>query len=734
MRGGNQPRKGSTTSHLGDLQTKFSSSSDQIIDWSWLDFETENLPTSPPNLSPGSGSSAAGLASPESIGTRVKSEPPSEPQETPRIEVACLDSNCLIPTPFEHDTPKTTSYFEEKAELKRTEKAQADDNDSVRTTSTNSGKSLLSLGSLKKRLQSKYTGSFLGDVKSLMERLTISESASDAASIAERGAYHSRRSVPIAREPAIILPGFFPQYCWEHLNANEFLRCDDLPLPCSQGPIYSPMGLETHRSMRSDVMFRIRSSSIRSDDLSCTDAFGNSVLHIAATLGARPSYLSCLIVMGADPHSLNVSGQTFLHLIYLADVPNIAEFRFLIGTLVQRNFNFEQQDDNGQTVFHGLVQSCMPNEIVDDAIQCFQYHGVVLPKLRDNLGFDVSSRAQRHTFEMLPPPAEENDNIFRTFSMASRQASIMDDEYPSPSYIHLSKAPKSPPIENLEDLQNYEYHADLLRTILRATDDPLFEDINGRNGLHCLAAVRLDLPVATTDEEDTPTPNSKPKPNTSHITLRERYLEQLVLSGVDPNSYDRQGATAFMAFISNSREDEDDNLTCKILDRLCRAGANIHRRNREGETPLHIAVKLGRRASTKFLLARGANVHARTSDGTGILALGLKHSDKAAKDDVMYAQISLCVSLVAGAGAVSKPTILREWASEDFRIAPDPVPSPRTSREDKVRASRGEMDSRERIRAAATMKIPGRTGGYFGKEAYGPWKTMQGKSFVLGGG
>lgn len=495
------------------------------------------------------------------------------------------------------------------------------------------------------------------------------------------------------------------------------------------------MGLETHRSMRSDVMFRIRSSSVRTNDLSCTDAFGNSVLHIAATLGARPSYLSCLIAMGADPHSLNISGQTFLHLIYLADIPNIAEFRFLIGTLVRRTFNFQQQDDNGQTIFHGLIQSCMPNEIVDNAIQCFQYHGVVLPKLRDNLGLDVSSRAQTHTFEMLPPPAENHESTFRTFSITSRQASLMDDEYPSPSYVHLSKAPTSPPIENLQDLQNYEYHADLLRTILCATDDPLFEDTSGHNGLHCLAAVRLDLPVATTDgEENTPTPKPKSKPNPSDLTLRERYLEQLVLSGVDPNSYDRQGATPFMAFISTAREEEDDNLTCKILDRLCCAGANIHRRNREGETPLHIAVKLGRRAATKFLLARGANVHARTSDGTGILALGLKHSDKAAKDDMMYAQISLCVSLVAGAGAVSKPTILREWASEDFRIAPDPVPSPRTSREDKVHASRGEMDSRERLKAVAAMTKRGGAGGYFGKEAYGPRKTMQGKSFLLGGG
>jgi ankyrin repeat protein len=513
-----------------------------------------------------------------------------------------------------------------------------------------------------------------------MDRLTISE-ASEVSSIeTTKHAYHSKRSIPSNLGPAVILPGFFPQYCWEHLNTNELRRCDDLPLPCSQGPIFSPLGLETHRAMRSDVMFRIRSSSVRKDDLHCTDAFGNSVLHVAASLGARPSYLSRLITMGADIHRLNIAGQTFLHLIYLSDIPHIAEFRFLVGTLVQRGFNFLQRDDNGQTVFHVLIQSCMPNEIIDDAIQCLGYHGIGMPNGRDNLGFDVSCWSRKPTFDMLPPPAEDEDNIYRTFSMTTDEASV-GYENPSQSYIQLPRGPVSPWIENLEDLQNYELHADLLRTILRATDEPSFEDTSGRNGLHCLAAVRLDLPVSSADYDETPQPKSrspsKSRSKSPHIetTLREQYLDQLILSGVDPNSYDRQGSTPFVAFVANTREEEDDNLTSKLLDRLCRAGADINRRNRQGETPLHVAVKLGKRAATKFLIARGANVHARTGDGTGALSLGLRYSDRASQDDVLYAQISLCISLLAGAGAVSAPTILREWASEEFRIAPDKFPS-----------------------------------------------------------
>ncbi len=45
----------------------------------------------------------------------------------------------------------------------------------------------------------------------------------------------------------------------------------------------------------------------------------------------------------------------------------------------------------------------------------------------------------------------------------------------------------------MADLQQYEYHADLLRTIPKAVDLSWFEDSDGLNGLHCLAEVSLKL-------------------------------------------------------------------------------------------------------------------------------------------------------------------------------------------------------------------------------------------------
>jgi ankyrin repeat protein len=533
----------------------------------------------------------------------------------------------------------------------------------------NSTRSVMSLRSLKKRLQSKYSTSFLGDIKSLMERLTISESSDISSTMTGRTSSsktQSRISVPTRMDHPVILPGSFPQYCWEHINHNELRKCDDLKSPCDCGPIFQHLGLETHRSIRSDVLFRIRACQVRPDDLEDVDTFNNSVLHIAAALEAPPHYLSRLIGMGADVHALNNANQTFLHLTHIPSVDRLPDFSVLIGTLVQRRFDFQRQDFNGQTAIHALTEPPVSPDILNGIVQALQFYAVKLPASRDNLGYKIRDQLQ----EMEAPANDDSRFSLDEEYFPEQRDANSNGQFEELSFVNRSiqNFRKHDWIENLEDLQQYELHADLLRSIVCAGDDPLYEDADGRNGLHCLAEVRLDLPI--------PGKLSDRKSASDlqfSTTSRERYLDQLLVAGVDPNSHDKQGITPFMAFIIHRREGEDDDLTMKIYQRLFDAGADVHRRNRHGETPLHLAVKLGNRAATNFLLSRGANVHARSSNGTGIMTLGLKHSSssKAAKDEILYAQIQLCTVLVGSAGAVSAPTILHEWGSPSFRIRPD---------------------------------------------------------------
>jgi hypothetical protein len=414
--------------------------------------------------------------------------------------------------------------------------------------------------------------------------------------------------------------------------------------------------METHRTIRDDILFRIRNQSVRKDDLEGLDAFGNSVLHIAASLGASPSYLLSLVNNGADVGHLNNANQTFLHLICPFEPLQLEDFRLLFKSLVRRHFNFEQQDDNGQTVIHVLTGPSMDDLIITGVLQSLQFHGVEVPVSRDNLGFTVADQLR---------VALESRNLHDGMKLG--EVSNGADQPPKSDIVtrlpdeirkddHILQAPT----------EEYELHAHLLREIVEAGELPLSEDLLGRNGLHCLAQVRFDLPVPGMELSL----NSSTSSTSDSFLRRETYLDQLLVAGVDPNSHDKNGVTPLMSFIIHQRA-EDDALMTRLLTRLFKAGAELNRRNRQGETALHIAVSLGNRAATKFLLSHGANVHARTGDGIGVIALGLKSSNKASHDEKLYAQILLCVSLIGSAGAVSAPTILHEWASPDFRILPD---------------------------------------------------------------
>jgi hypothetical protein len=138
---------------------------------------------------------------------------------------------------------------------------------------------------------------------------------------------------------------------------------------------------------------------------------------------------------------------------------------------------------------------------------------------------------------------------------------------------------------------------------------------------------------------------------------------------VDPNNYDNDGNTPLMAFVTNACSSESDESLTQILRLLLERGSDITRRNRRGETALHLSIKLGRRTATGVLLASGANIHARTSSGLGVLELGQKHSLENKDSETLFGQIMVCMSLAASFGAVSQPTILDEWGSSKWRLS-----------------------------------------------------------------
>jgi hypothetical protein len=271
---------------------------------------------------------------------------------------------------------------------------------------------------------------------------------------------------------------------------------------------------------------------VRQDDLDVVDTFKNSVLHIAAALEAPPDYLLHLINMGADVHALNNAKQTFLHLVHLSSVERILDFHKLIGNLVQRQFNFQCQDYNGQTAIHALTEPPISPDVLNGIVQTLEFYGVDLPTTRDNLGFRIQDQLQELESKLMLPTIEDSRfSVDGSLFLEQRDPSS-DGQFEEYSFANrnFENFKKHDWVENFEDLQQYELHADLLRSIVRAGEDPQFEDADGHNGLHCLAEVRLDLPI----------PGKQFDRNASSslefsTTSRERYLEQLLHAGVDPN-------------------------------------------------------------------------------------------------------------------------------------------------------------------------------------------------------
>lgn len=487
----------------------------------------------------------------------------------------------------------------------------------------------------------------------------------------------------------IVLPGSFPGYCWQQIiSKNQLSHCDQSHRPQKCDYQSCLKNDQACRAPDADCLSRIAQRKIQKDDLHEIDIFGNTTIHLSASMFAPPSYLISLIKLGAAVNVLNNAGQTFLHLLKPEVLNHCDDFCYLLELLRVHGFNFRQHDHLGQSPLHLLIRPWIDQDILREIITKLGSLPISrhISTSRDSFGYTVTGQLNLHETEsgleldqaILSLSCETEHAIFdsRGFGMPEAQNNM-----PDINAINQQSArnyENHPHIESLDDLFLYEQHVDYWRTIVAAKDSPWFQDSNGRNGLHCLAEASLVTP-------DNPLPAGllsrldelKDMGDPERDSDRDCFIKCLLNVGVDPDNYDNNGNTPFMAFVTHRRAAEDDGATTRILSSLLAAGSDISRRNRQGETALHLAVKLGRRAATKFLLASGANIHARTSAGLGVLELGQNSAAECKQDENLYAQIMLCLSLATSFGAVSAPTILDEWASPGWQVVPKESSEPK---------------------------------------------------------
>lgn len=390
---------------------------------------------------------------------------------------------------------------------------------------------------------------------------------------------------------------------------------------------------------------RILAGGLQASDLSGSDAFQNSVLHFIA---ARGSIHQLYNAISHDlPLSLlrqtNTAGQTFLHVVN----PNIADdvdsFCALVNLAERKGFDIYTCDYYGRTIFH------IPTTL-----------GISPTKVHHFQRLCNRSRCNRTDAfgvrPMTPPsgtPAIPDSN------------DAMDLDNPS---IGSSSGQPSQ-----DDRVTAE--TEFLAKVYFANDNPEYEDENGRNGLHCLAsstmsvaslAEKLRINLETQPLADQKKVKKQPDSSKDRLQLRHNTAIHLLQVGADPNHYDYDGNTPLMAFAAQLPEDGDYRIGPQILQTLIKGGANIHARNRAGETALHIAVRCGRKLAVKELVSAGANVNARDAMGRSVLDVAdakINSAGNYATRD--YVRFEACRAWLSGSlgSALQNPSVLDEWSA-----------------------------------------------------------------------
>ncbi|KAK4222920.1 hypothetical protein QBC38DRAFT_512695 [Podospora fimiseda] len=409
-------------------------------------------------------------------------------------------------------------------------------------------------------------------------------------------------------------------------------------------------------------------------NLSLRDVFGNTPLHVFAALeGCKEALFG--MVLSADAFSLeavNSAGQTFLHILNLdwfLDItsPSSALKQLLTSVTAASPNLVYKTDVYGRSFFHRA------HSLVRDTsalVNLFSPFDPSYASRRDAFGFNPLVSIQTGTEGPYIPPR-------RGGSLSPQVQDLARHSSPSDEDSFLA------------------YHARLVRVTQSSYNDPLIEDSEGRNGLHCLAEAiisqqTMDQHVQRSaslysssrpslkrklDSKDLspPSPGVSNSPGSAGssegaLVSRLRHLTGLLHSQVDVNHYDKAGYTPLMAFIRHIPDDQDDKskTLLAILETLLRAGATLEARNRRGETALLVAARLGRKMALTTLLEHGASVYARDVDGKGVLEIvdEVCRSSKAKEDVSLYARMEACRVLLTGRrdwGVVLSPGVAREW-------------------------------------------------------------------------
>lgn len=416
------------------------------------------------------------------------------------------------------------------------------------------------------------------------------------------------------------------------------------------------------------------------EDVLSVDRFGNTALHLFAASDKNSSIeitFQLLESRHADPTRVNNAHQTFLHVLssvwfFSSDDLNVPLYKLLNLLYARYKSLIYAPDIYGRTFFHQLDRFIHDPSIIEDITQ---HYWNTIP--RDAFGIKPPSHAAK-------PSSHAVNTPLRVLSPLAEEGP--EEEGPESRIVVLT------------------------HVVSESYNDPLKEDSEGRNGLHCLAEMYFSgPPLATTSQSRPPTTDTdgslKRKNETDGIDRQAAeprasqfsYLRGLLtpvneVASPDTNHYDSKGNTVLIAFAArlSNNQDESSSDIDGILDLLIEKGAILDARNRQGETALMVAAKCGNGHVVRRLLDKGANLCARDKCGRAILAIVDDQISLCSKDLPSYGRLeavrAALVAKILEMGVTHEPTFLDEWTWPLFLMN---------------HSARGGGDASESVEAAA---------------------------------
>lgn len=369
-------------------------------------------------------------------------------------------------------------------------------------------------------------------------------------------------------------------------------------------------------------------------DINETDASGNTPLH-AAALVDDADVAHFLLIKGADDTRVNSDGDTPLHAAIKNDSLSAARVfaengsgvfvrnadgktaleagleksDAYVAALITQNTGRER-DSDGNTIVHYCVR--MQNESA--VRECIKKDIPV--SVQNNAGktpLDIAledsgdEKSVAIAADLITAGAETNDSQFSYFQTAVSEHNFNYRFDDGQTPLHIAAI---------------QHHKSIARYLLANGAHTSAQDITGATPLH--EAVRYgDIDIAKALLESGADVNAEDNLGKTPVMLvipedkREAMYRILIEHAADVAKKDAYGDTVLHTATMTS-------LTPSILELLVAGGADVNARNKDGVSPLLIAVQKRNFAHVKFYAERGADINSADKAGTTPLSLALK--------------------------------------------------------------------------------------------------------------